>query len=989
MWKSTAATTTVTSTGSLYSQDNAAINGTAVAGNLYIWGEYVRSSGNDYWSYATDFDGAALGGSSRIANVRIATSSSVTISGGSLEIIGAAGATTTIQNQGTGSYAFTVSGGTFNATRYQIRNTDVNGLNFTGTPAITSLDLGDFQLGVNGGSMISVSGAAIDANASKQISYVQFATSTGIASGYNVSLTSSSTAAWTFLSHYGNYAGESYDYDGADTCGKIRWSDSSCLFVNQGHYRWRNDDGGVGAPTTEWYNASWSKRQKVVVSNSTASVLTNQAVQIVVPYDADMQSDFDDLRFTDSTGTTSISYWIENTNASASSTVWVKLPSVPANGSSVIYMYYGNSGASDASNGTNTFKTFEDFESGSVSGYSGDTSLFSVGTTYHHTHTYGLDAGTNFNDFTTSGLYKTGSLSAQGDTIHFYQYVDDSRDDEPCTLFGVGGSANNYAVCLDHYPVERISIAKNVTRNDESGTVLASTTVSYSTGWYDVRVDWLTNNSINVTVLNDDGSAFATLNTTDSSHTSGGYGFSYWAMKGGWDFFSVRPYVSATPTYVFGTEQISDGASWLAAEDTVTSGISTGQNVRVRFTVQNTGAPLSSKQFKLQFAAKNALNCESTTGFSDVPTQSGGSCTGNAACMAPSSQFVDQTSISDLLSRPASMTFTQGKIVEDTSATTNAINVGTNEATEVEFNFQLTTNAVANSYCFRTARTDTGALDSYDHVAEIGLTFPPTISNFNFPLIYYATSSGIALTEGTTTLVYATGTVTDFNGYADIVLASSTIYRSGVGSTCSANDNNCYKVPSCALSLCSGNSCTITCSANVQYFAEPTDAQSPSYSAESWLASVRIQDAAGLSATATTSAEMGTMRGLSVNTSIAYDDDTIPGMDPGANTGSRLATTTVTNTGNSPIDIRLSGENVGSIPVNSQKYSTSTFTYASCSVCALLSGPSTPVGAGLNIPKATASTTPTTSDVYWGISIPIPTATGLQQGTNYFEAGAP
>jgi hypothetical protein len=27
--------------------------------------------------------------------------------------------------------------------------------------------------------------------------------------------------------------------------------------------------------------------------------------------------------------------------------------------------------------------------------------------------------------------------------------------------------------------------------------------------------------------------------------------------------------------------------------------------------------------------------------------------------------------------------------------------------------------------------------------------------------------------------------------------------------------------------------------------------------------------------------------------------------------------------------------------------------------------------------------------VYWGISIPIPTATGLQQGTNYFEAGAP
>ncbi len=988
MWNSTAATTTVNSTGSLYSQDNAALNGTPVDGDLYIWGEYIRSSGSDYWSYANDFDGTLLGGSSRIVNVRIATSSSVTLSGGSLEIIGAAAATTTIQNQGTGRYSFAVSGGTFNAQRFQIRNTGVNGLSFSGTPTITSLDYGDFQLDVNGGSMITVSDTAIDANASKQISYVLFATSTGISTGFNVTRNGTSTAAWTFLSHYGNYDGESYDNDGDDSCGKVRWSDSSCLFVNQGHYRWRMDDGDVGAPNSEWYSASWSKRKRIAVSNPTGATLTDQAVQIVVDYDADMQSDFDDLRFTDSTGTTSIPYWIESRTASASSTVWVNLATIPANGSSVIYMYYGNSGVADSGDGSNTFTFFDDFEDDNISEYSGNTSLFDTDTTFNHNYAYGLDAGSNTELQTANGIYRTGSLIPRDSTIRFYQYMDAAAEDESCTFFAASGSGSNYAVCLDQYPNEKLIIAENVTSNDGSGTVLASTTVTYATGWYEVRVNWLSTSGgqINVTVYDSTGAVFATLNVNDSTYSSAaGMGFGFWFQHGGWDFYSAWPYVSTQPTYVYGTEQTSGGASWYAAEDTPISGVSTGQNVRARFTVQNTGSPLTGTQFKLQYTAKGAaLSCESATGFADVPTTSGAGCGGQAACMTTSSQFADQTSVSDLLSRPASMSFAQGKIVEDPNYQTNALNVGTNEATEVEYNFQLTTNAVADSYCFRTARVDTGSLDSYDHVAEIAVAHPPTISNFNFPLATIL-AGGIVLTEGTTTTVSATGTIEDLNGWADISIASSSINRSGVGSTCSNNENNCYKVPACSLSNCAGTSCTLTCSAEVQYFAEPTD--SGTYSAENWLASVRAEDASGLFVIATTGIEMQTTRGLTVDTSITYDDDEVLGMEPGANTGSRVATTTVSNTGNSAIDIALSGTGIGTIPVGSQHYATSTFDYAACSVCAFLSGAA--VQAGLNIPKVTASSTPSTSDIYWGIEIPIPTASGLQSGTNLFEAGPP
>ena len=362
--------------------------------------------------------------------------------------------------------------------------------------------------------------------------------------------------------------------------------------------------------------------------------------------------------------------------------------------------------------------------------------------------------------------------------------------------------------------------------------------------------------------------------------------------------------------------------------------------------------------------------------------------------MTTTSQYTDGASTAGLLSYPGAMSFVNGNVIADPSNQTSSSTISASAATEVEYNFKITSAATASNYCFRVAdksaansNTDKD-LDNYSHVAEVSVSYPPTISNFNWPLSFI--TNGIILTEGTTTTVSATGTVTDYNGYADIVSATSSINRSGAtsSSSCTANDNNCYKVPSCTFSNCAGTSCTLTCSANLQYFADPTDASS-TMSAENWLASLRIQDSTGLSATSSTSgADVRTLYGLTVDTSINYDGGTA-GLAPGSDTGSRLATTTVTNTGNSPIDIRLSGDNVGSIPVNSQKYSTSTFTYASCSVCALLSGPATPAYTGLSIPKVTASSTPTTSKVYWGISIPIPTAAGVQSGTNYFEAAAP
>jgi hypothetical protein len=656
-------------------------------------------------------------------------------------------------------------------------------------------------------------------------------------------------------------------------------------------------------------------------------------------------------------------------------------------------MYYGNSGVSDGGDGSNTFTLFDDFEDGNISEYSGsNASLFHVGTAFNHNYTYGLDAVGSVDQRTTAGgIYRTGSLIPRDSTIRFFQYMDAAAEDEPCTFFGVQSSGNNYAVCLDQYPSEKVAVVKNVTSNDGSGTAIASTSVTFATGWYEVVVNWLSTNAINVNVYDSTGSLFATVNTSDSTYTSGGMGFGFWFQHGGWDFYSVRPYVTAAPTYVFGAEQVSGGASWLAAEDTAVSGVTTGQNVRLRFTIQNSGSPIVGEQYKLQIASKGAaLNCESVAHntFSDVPTTSGG-CGGAAACMTSSTQFADQTAISDLLSRPSSMTFAQGKIMEDPSAQTNAINIGASEATEVEYNFQLTTNAVANAYCFRTAKTssatDNYSIDNYDHVAEVTLAYAPTISNFNFPLSYI--TSGIALTEGTTTTVTATGTVTDLNGYADIISATSSIFRSGVGGSCTSNVNNCYPVPSCTLSNCAGNSCTVTCSAQVQYLADPTDTGSAN-SAESWLANLRIQDASGRAATAqASSAEMNTLFGLTVTT----PPINFGSLEVGQDTGATTTISTIANTGNSPIDIDIAGTDLvgpsgpsGAIPVGSQAYATSTFNYGSCSVCQFLTGSATHLE--VDLPKPTATSTTVSDDLYWGITIPVGVAAETHTGTNTFIA---
>jgi type II secretory pathway pseudopilin PulG len=105
----------------------------------------------------------------------------------------------------------------------------------------------------------------------------------------------------------------------------------------------------------------YSKRKSVTITSS--ANLTDYQVKLTVPYDSDMQADFDDLRFANSDDTV-LPYWIESKVNSSSAVVWIKTNLTSGNNN--IYMYYENSAAVSASSGNDTFSFFDGFDGSAV-----------------------------------------------------------------------------------------------------------------------------------------------------------------------------------------------------------------------------------------------------------------------------------------------------------------------------------------------------------------------------------------------------------------------------------------------------------------------------------------------------------------------------------------------------------------------------------------------------------------------------------------------
>lgn len=118
----------------------------------------------------------------------------------------------------------------------------------------------------------------------------------------------------------------------------------------------------------------WSYRIPITITEQSGNDLTDYSVLVVIDTASlinagKMKSDGGDIRFYASDGTTSLPYWIESGLGTSTTRIWVKVPSIPANSQTTIYMYYGNPQATSQSNPQATFLWFDDFSSDTSSNY--------------------------------------------------------------------------------------------------------------------------------------------------------------------------------------------------------------------------------------------------------------------------------------------------------------------------------------------------------------------------------------------------------------------------------------------------------------------------------------------------------------------------------------------------------------------------------------------------------------------------------------------
>ena len=110
------------------------------------------------------------------------------------------------------------------------------------------------------------------------------------------------------------------------------------------------------ASAVGWWNSDWSKCREIIITNTGTSTLNNFPAYISLSYDSDMQPDYDDIRFINSTcnnNGSELNFEVESftgTNAD----IWVNLDSLPTGGKTIA-VYYGNASVASGENVNNTW----------------------------------------------------------------------------------------------------------------------------------------------------------------------------------------------------------------------------------------------------------------------------------------------------------------------------------------------------------------------------------------------------------------------------------------------------------------------------------------------------------------------------------------------------------------------------------------------------------------------------------------------------------
>ncbi len=111
-------------------------------------------------------------------------------------------------------------------------------------------------------------------------------------------------------------------------------------------------------PPWAWWSSNWLKRKEVTLTNNQGSTLTDFPMYVEVPRAAEMQSDYDDIRFVDGpceTGTEELDFEVVDYDG-VTAHVYVSIPSLTP-GANTVCMYYGNDAASSGEDADGTWNT--------------------------------------------------------------------------------------------------------------------------------------------------------------------------------------------------------------------------------------------------------------------------------------------------------------------------------------------------------------------------------------------------------------------------------------------------------------------------------------------------------------------------------------------------------------------------------------------------------------------------------------------------------
>ncbi len=312
---------------------------------------------------------------------------------------------------------------------------------------------------------------------------------------------------------------------------------------------------------TSWYNSSgnnpwdsglYSYRKKITLQGQTGAG-TNYPVKLLIgessgasgeDFDlgAYVQSDFDDIRFTDNDEETLLDYWIESitgTTPNQLATVWVEVKDDL--GSNVdIYIYYGNPFANSASSGQDTFLFFDDFNDGD----------YGVGPPWT-VHTVTFSAVNKYLETTDSGEQSISTPSATAYGRWDMKFKHEINGSYNCLLrwyfmFKDNADPMNAAAKGYYFFSNTSGDYFKLIRDDGSSAVaIIDTTWEDDTNWHTVTV---TRTSAGYFQLYLDGDLKGSV--TDTTYTTSSYmGFSASAYDTSYnvafDDIRVRKYVSA------------------------------------------------------------------------------------------------------------------------------------------------------------------------------------------------------------------------------------------------------------------------------------------------------------------------------------------------------------------------------------------------------------------------------------------------------------